>query len=93
MILFKEVERSWLIPWRAETALDKIEAAVTVGEAVGASRDWGHGAGEISRGRRAAGLARRPGGGMVKVWTPSLAPCRVVKKYENSKKNSNTVIV
>jgi hypothetical protein len=68
-------------------------AAVTAGEAVGASRDWGHGAGEISRGKRAAGLARRPGGGVVKVWTPSLAPCRVVKKYENSKKNSNTVIV
>ena len=79
MILFKDVERSWLIPWRAETALDKIEAAVTVGEAVGASRDWGHGAGEISGGRRAAGLARRPGEAVVRVWTPSLPPYRVVK--------------
>jgi hypothetical protein len=40
----------------------------------------GHrGAGEISGARRAAGFARRPGGGVVKVWTPSLAPYRVVK--------------
>jgi hypothetical protein len=44
---------------------EDVEAAVTMGEAAGASRDWGHGAGEISGGRRAAGLARRPGGGAV----------------------------
>jgi hypothetical protein len=39
----------------------------------------GHGAGEISGGRRAAGLARRPGEAVVRVWTPSLPPYRVVK--------------
>jgi hypothetical protein len=43
---------------------EDVEVAVTAGEAVGASRDWGHGAGEISGG----GLHDRPGGGVVKVW-------------------------
>jgi hypothetical protein len=57
---------------------EDVEAAVTAVRRSGASRDWGHGAVEISGGRRAAGLARHPGGGVVKVWTPSLPPYRVV---------------
>jgi hypothetical protein len=31
---------------------EDVEAAVTAGRRSGASRDWGHGAGEISGGRR-----------------------------------------
>jgi hypothetical protein len=60
---------------------EDVEAAVMVGRRSGPSQDRGHGTVEISGGRRAAGLARCPGGGMVKVWMPSLPPYRVVYIY------------
>jgi hypothetical protein len=59
---------------------EDVEAAIMAGEAVGGVTRLGAWCGQNFRGgKRAAGLARRPGGGVVKVWTPSLAPYRVVK--------------
>jgi hypothetical protein len=60
---------------------EDVEVAVTAGEAVGGVARLGARCGRDfwGGGGQAAGLRDRPGGGAVKVWTPSLPPYRVVE--------------